>query len=280
MITGGIAQLPSEVLALNLAAGEIQVVLTWLTGADIQLLVRDPIGDSVFDDQPSVASGGTLALNGNVNCVRAAGNPASYIVWPQGFLRPGNYEVDVWYQSNCGDGTIVDATLSVIVRGQIVTVEQIRPSLDQHYVVAFTVNADGTASARLGGFATDEATTLQFQTETPVAITPNVVVVGQISDVNVFDTYSFTGTAGQRVIISNTSTAPTLDTKLFLIGPNGLQVAENDDGGVEGTTVRRSDAIIANFVLPETGSYTIVATRYATIDGGTTGGYNLTLTIN
>lgn len=279
-LTGGLAQLPPEVLTLNLLPGEIQVVLTWATGADVQLLVRDPAGESVFDDQPTVASGGTLALQGNLNCTRAAGNPASYIYWPQGFLRAGNYEVDVWFQNQCGDAAVVDATLSIIVRGQIVTVETIRPTLDQHYVVGFTVGTNGTAAAQLGGYQTTDAATIPWQEETPVPVSANLPVSGQISDTNVYDTYTFEGTTGQRVIISDTATSPTLDTKLFLMGPSGLQVAENDDSGVTSPTVRRSDALIANFVLPESGTYTIIATRYATVFGGTVGGYTLTLTIN
>jgi uncharacterized protein YfaP (DUF2135 family) len=280
LLNPGVAQLPAEVLALNLTPGDVQVVITWSTRADVQLLVRDPIGDSVFDDQPSVASGGILGLNGNVNCTVASGTPASYVYWPQNVLRPGNYEVDVWYQNACGDNTPLVVNLSIIVRGQIITVEQIRPALDQHYVIAFTVNPDGTAVARLGGFATSDASSIQWQTRTATPILPNQAVIGTISDTNVFDTYSFTGTAGQRVVIVNASTTPTLDTKLFLMDPNGVQIAENDDAGTVSPTVRRSDAVIANVVLPEDGTYTIIATRYATIYGGTTGSYTLTLSLN
>jgi hypothetical protein len=280
LLSGGIAELPAEVLSLNLAPGDIQVALTWATNADIQLLVRDPVGDSVYDDQPTVPSGGQLLLNGNVNCNRAVGTPASYINWQQGFLRPGNYEIDVWYQNDCQDTTPVEFTLSVVVRGQIVTVERQRLQLDQHYVLAFTINADGTTSARLGGYASNEATSVQWQNETPTPLLANQPIIGQISDTNVFDVYSFEARAGQQVIIVSASTSPTLDTKLFLISPTGVQVAENDDSGTTSPTDRGTDAVIASFVLPENGLYTIIATRYATIFGGTIGGYQLTLTLN
>jgi hypothetical protein len=59
-----------------------------------------------------------------------------------------------------------------------------------------------------------------------------------------------------------------------------VQIAENDDAGVTSPTDRGTDAVIANFILPENGLYTIIATRYATIFGGTIGGYQLTLTLN
>jgi uncharacterized protein YfaP (DUF2135 family) len=216
LLSGGIAELPAEVLSLNLAPGDIQVALTWATNADIQLLVRDPVGDSVYDDQPTVASGGQLLLNGNVNCNRAVGTPASYVNWQQGFLRPGNYEIDVWYQNDCQDTTPVEFTLSVVVRGQIVTVERQRLQLDQHYVLSFTINPDGTTTARLGGYASNEATSVQWQNESPTPLLANQPILGQISDTNVFDVYSFEARAGQQVIIVSASTSSTLDTKLFL----------------------------------------------------------------
>lgn len=274
------AQVPPEVLALNVPPGEVQVFLTWRSGADVQLLVRDPAGDSVFDDQLRVPSGGQMTLQGNINCNRAPGNPVSYIYWPTGLLRPGNYEIDVWYQNQCNDAAIVDVTLTVIVQGQLVTVENIRIPLNQHFVIGFTVAPDGTAQARQGGFSSTDVSLLPWQGRAAQPVTPNVPVFGQITDTNVFDVYTFEATAGQRVTIAALSTSPTLDTKLFLIGPNGIQLAENDDSGVVSPTVRRTDAIIANVLLPETGTYTVVATRYAMIFGNTIGGYSLTVTFN
>lgn len=274
------AQVPPEVLALNVPFGEVQVFLTWQSGADVQLLVRDPAGDSVFDDQLRVPSGGQMTLQGNINCNRAPGNPASYIYWPTGFLRAGNYEIDVWYQNQCNDAAIVDVTLTVIVQGQLVTVENIRIPLNQHFVIGFNVAPDGTAQARQGGFSSTDVALLPWQGRAAQPVTPNVPVFGQITDTNVFDVYTFEGTAGQRVTIAALSTSPTLDTKLFLIGPNGIQLAENDDSGVVSPTVRRTDAILNNILLPDTGTYTIVATRYAMIFGNTVGGYSLTVTLN
>ena len=77
------AAVADELTALDLPDGDIEVTLVWSTTADLQLLVRDPIGESVFDDLPLGSSGGVLAANGNVNCVPAAsGAPVSYIYWP------------------------------------------------------------------------------------------------------------------------------------------------------------------------------------------------------
>ncbi len=271
------ATIPQEIANLNLAAGDLQVVVTWSTNADLQLLVRDPVGDSVYDDRPAVDSGGRLLVNGNINCRRMTGTPYSHINWGSGLLRPGNYEVEVWYQNPCGDTTPVEFTLVVIVDGQLVAVERQRPTPDQRYILSFTVNPDRTAVARLGGYASNDSSTVPYADKTPQPINLNVPVAGTISDSNVFDVYALQGSAGQTVTISMAANSTTLDTKLFLISPSGVQVAENDDANAATITGNRSDALIANYTLQETGVYLIVATRFATIYGGTIGGYTLTV---
>ena len=74
----------------------------------------------------------------------------------------------------------------------------------------------------------------------------------------------------------------TLDTKVFLISPSGLEIAENDDGDplLLGTTGRTTDSLISNITLAEEGQYVVLATRFGTIYGGTVGGYTLTLREN
>ncbi len=82
------------------------------------------------------------------------------------------------------------------------------------------------------------------------------------------DRYTFTGTAGQTVVISLKSTA--FDAYLALIGPSGTVVATNDDSN--GST---SDAQIV-YTIPAGGggTYTIETTSYA---AGATGPYALGL---
>jgi uncharacterized protein YfaP (DUF2135 family) len=277
-LLGGVATVPAEVQALNLAPADIQVVLTWATSADLQLLVRDPFGESVFDDSPNVLSGGALLLAGNVNCTPARTVvPASYVAWGSGLLRPGNYEIEVWYQNDCNDTRPAQFTLTVLVRGQVVTVERQTPQRNQRYVLSFTINPDNTVIPRLGGYAANDAQALDVANRTPSPIALNQPVLGTITNDNVFDVYSFQGTAGQRVTISMAATSPTLDTKLILFAPSGVQVAENDDAGAASITGRRSDALINGYTLTESGEYKIVATRYATLFGGTIGGYSLTV---
>src|SRR5690554_5841963 len=72
----------------DLPSGSVEVSLQWSTAADLQLLVRDPQGAAVYDDEPTSPSGGTLAAQGNVNCRASTGSPVSYIYWPEGRLPP------------------------------------------------------------------------------------------------------------------------------------------------------------------------------------------------
>ena len=75
LLTGPTGDLPQEVLDLGLPRGDLEMALSWNTNADLQLLVRDPRGDSVFDDTPQVPSGGRLAASGNVNCTVCPDKP-------------------------------------------------------------------------------------------------------------------------------------------------------------------------------------------------------------
>ena len=88
------------------------------------------------------------------------------------------------------------------------------------------------------------------------------------------DPYNFSGTAGQQVVILMTSTS--FDTYLFLDGPNGQTIAQDDDGG--GGLNSRIPANVGSFTLPTTGTYRIFGTSFS-IDGttGSTGTYSLSL---
>ncbi len=85
------------------------------------------------------------------------------------------------------------------------------------------------------------------------------------------DAYTFSGTSGQQISITMSSGA--FDTLLFLNGPNGVQVATDDDGG--GGTNSRIPATSGFFTLPSTGTYTIQASSFSANTAGT---YSLALT--
>jgi hypothetical protein len=275
----GATTVAEAVLTQDVPDGLIEVALQWNSNADIQLLVRDPAGDAVFDDSPTIGSGGRLVLNGNQNCT--AGIPESYIIWPQNQrLRPGTYEIDVWYQNDCGDNTPLQASLTVTIGGQVVIADEIpsqeiQPLLvDDHYITTFTINPDGTVVRGPGGIA-GGSETIDYQAElsTAPSLTANIPVTGTISDDNRFDVYTFNGTANEVVSIRMEATAGTLDTLLFLVGPTGIELASNDDI-VPG---ENRNSLISEFQLPQDGQYVVLATHYGTIFGGTNGVYTLTL---
>lgn len=92
-----------------------------------------------------------------------------------------------------------------------------------------------------------------------------------LGDGTFYDAYSFSGTAGQQVAISMTSSQ--FDTFLILNRPDGLPPIADDDGG--GGTNSRIPFGSGFLTLPATGTYTIWANAFDSSD--TTGSYSLTL---
>ena len=223
---------------------------------------------------------------GNVNCVPAStGTPVSYIYWPPGTMRPGTYEVEVWYQNACSDfPPAVDFTLLIEVNGNVVADAREFPQAGQRFVTNFTVTPAGAVIVGEAGYIDGGSATLAYQAEAFDAplIASGESVTGVISAENAFDVYLFEGIAGESVTITMAAATQTLDTNLYLISPGDRQVAANDDADpvLLGTAGRKTDSLISGYVLTENGPYTIIATRYANQYGGTLGVYSLTLRKN
>lgn len=267
--------LPADFTA-NLTPGSLQILLVWNTPADLQLLVRDPGGDAVFDDVPQIASGGRLGAQGNVQCRTSEGAPYSYVYWPSETQpRAGSYEVEVWYQSPCGTAQPTTFNLYVLYQGEQVfaTTEQLLPN--ERYLTSFTINADGTASSSAAGVIRGvQDIPYQAELDSAIPIAPGQTVTGSITPDNKFDLFTFTGTAGDVINIAMNATQGSLDPTLYVIGPDGAQVAQNDDA-VAG---ENTNSLIANLTLPADGTYIIIATHFGGPYGGTTGAYSLTFT--
>ena len=267
---------PAELANLNLPTGDVEVTLTWNTNADVQLLVRDPFGNAVYDDDISIPSGGELTATGNRNCVVTQGTPVYHIYWPEGFLTAGSYEVDVWYQSECNDTNPVTFTLFQVVNGEVET-RTVPIRFNQHYVTSFEVLPTGEVQFYNGGII-GGSETIPFQTDeaqaSAVTIRPNETLVGEVSNNNKFDLFTFEGQVNDIVSVRMNATSQTLDPSLFLISPSGVEIAANDDFGDS------QDSVINNITLTQDGTYTIIATHYGGAYGGTSGPYNLSLDIN
>lgn len=278
-------QLAAATLIPNLPGlprGSVEVSLQWSTGVDLQLLVRDPVGDAVFDDSPQIPSGGTLAANGNVNCTPAVGEPVSYIYWPEGRLpTAGPYEIEVQHQNLCNDNNPTTFTLNVIANGQLVLSRTQTIRFGERYVTSYNIAVDGTVTAGEGGiFGTvqrPDASTIDFasQIENAQVLTSDQTATGSIRLNRKFDLYTFTGQAGQTVNISMERLTGTLDPVLFLIDPNGVQIAQNDDAARDTT-----NSLISGFTLSEDGQYIIIATHFGGTFGVTAGDYRLTLRLS
>lgn len=269
----------------NVPRGSVEVSLQWSTNADIQLLVRDPQGNAVFDGKPTSPIGGAIASIGNDNCqVVAEGSPLTYIYWPEGRLpSAGAYEIEVLYQNNCGDTSPVQFVLTVVANGQVVVQKNEPLQVDQRYVISYNIGLDGSITAGEGGvFGTKQrpdAASLLTDVVTELPSAPTVVngtpVTGSIRLNNKFDVYVFDATAGQVATIGMERLNGTLDPVLFLIGPGGDQITQNDDASAETT-----NSAINNFILPIDGQYTIIATHFGGQYGVTAGDYRLTLRLN
>jgi hypothetical protein len=270
------AGLPEAFLALP--RGSLEVRLLWNTAADLQLLLRDAAGDSVFDDRPQILSGAILGADGNVNCRAPQGDTAfSYIYYPQTIQpRLGSYEVEVWYQNACNETRPTTFSLFIVLNGREVYSATAQPIPGERFLTSFTIGADGTAQPSDGGIIRGLSTLdYQSQVENASVVVSGVAANGSITPDNKFDVFVFDGQAGDRVDIAMNATSGTLDTTLYLVGPGGTLLAENDDV-VPGVN---KNSLIANFTLPQTGRYIIIATHFGALYGGTIGTYTLNLTV-
>ncbi|MBK8026300.1 MAG: PPC domain-containing protein [Chloroflexi bacterium] len=273
-VTSEALNLPAEFLALP--RGSLEVRLLWNSGADLQLLVRDAAGDAVFDDVTEIRSGGRLAAQGNVNCRASTGTPFSYIYWPTELPpRPGVYEVEIWYQNDCGDTAPVAGSLFINYNGQQIFNDTVRPIPGERYLTSFTITADNTATPSDGGIIRG-ISDLDYAAELGSAISmlPGEARSGIITQDNKFDVYLFTASAGDVFNIAMNTTSGTLDPLLYVMNAAGTAIAENDDA-VAG---ENTNALVANLALPADGQYIIIATHFGGRYGGTTGTYTLTLT--
>ena len=84
------------------------------------------------------------------------------------------------------------------------------------------------------------------------------------------DRYSFNANAGQRVSITMDVTSGDLDPYVFLIGPDGYVVAQDDDGN-SGVNSRIPFAL-GTLTLPDSGTYILEATSFGRLQ---TGSYSL-----
>ncbi|MCC7449724.1 MAG: PPC domain-containing protein [Anaerolineae bacterium] len=289
-LTGSTAAAPATVTLAN----GMQVALTWNTSDDMNLEVRDPIGNAINFRNPNVQNGGQLSGNVNNSCQNTtADNPTETISWPQGNVSGGSYEIIVYFVQACpavastasatesatssldtapSDGTVSFA-VTVTVDGK--AQEPIRGTLNtnQQYVASYYLSGPDKVELQQGGpnLAINLAPFANKITS-PTALNNRASVNGTISRTGPADAWSFQVAANARPItIDLIATSGSLDPLLVLLGPDGNIVASNDDANPD---TRNAEI---NSVTLQAGRYIILATRFGLQIGGTEGNYTLSI---
>jgi hypothetical protein len=100
--------------------GDVQVTLTWVGRADIDLYVTDPSGETVSYQVPLISSGGQLDRDNKASNF-IPGRPEN-IFWPAGEAPNGDYVVKVVYYGEVDSGEVpVDWTVRTVVMGRVQT---------------------------------------------------------------------------------------------------------------------------------------------------------------
>lgn len=104
------------------AAGAIQITVAWNTGADLDLYVTDPAGETLYYNEQSrqLASGGRLDHDARGDCrLEQAHTRIENAFWPGPRVPSGEYKVALHYWGPCGNNTTTTATVSLAVGGKV-----------------------------------------------------------------------------------------------------------------------------------------------------------------
>lgn len=97
--------------------GAVQVTASWETGADVDLAVTDPRGETVSATHRQVSSGGEIDREARAGCPRFDALAVEDVRWPEG-APAGQYTARVNIYDDCAVRTTTPVTLSVSARGR------------------------------------------------------------------------------------------------------------------------------------------------------------------
>jgi uncharacterized protein YfaP (DUF2135 family) len=101
-------------------SGAIQVTVGWDTGADIDLYVTDPSGQTLFynEEHRRSASGGHFDHDARGDCRAEQPSPrVENVYWPEP-APTGSYKLELHYFGPCGDHSQTHVTISVVALGR------------------------------------------------------------------------------------------------------------------------------------------------------------------
>ncbi|HJL18052.1 MAG TPA: hypothetical protein RMH99_20480 [Sandaracinaceae bacterium LLY-WYZ-13_1] len=103
------------------SSGNIQITLSWNTGADLDMYVTDPSGFTISYQNTRSPTGGHLDHDARGACNRRQrNNTIENVYWNAPSPPSGQYRVEVHYWGDCGVAGTTQATLSIAVGGQII----------------------------------------------------------------------------------------------------------------------------------------------------------------
>lgn len=106
-----------------------------------------------------------------------------------------------------------------------------------------------------------ELTLTRVATNAPTTPPIQDVVRGTIAANGLFS-HTFDATAGQYITILVNARTTDFDARVALYSPQGVLVAENDDNSSEMNELGFRDSLIRNFMITETGTYTVEVQGY------------------
>ena len=104
------------------SSGNIQITLAWNSGADIDMYVTDPAGETISYSHTQAASGGHLDHDARGNCRQGQpNNTIENVYWESPQPPSGTYQVALHYWGECNSNAgPTNTTLSIAVGGQII----------------------------------------------------------------------------------------------------------------------------------------------------------------
>jgi uncharacterized protein YfaP (DUF2135 family) len=122
-------------------SGAIQITLAWNTGADIDLYVTDPSGQTVSYQNTRLASGAMLDHDARGQCrANEANNTIENVYWNSPQPPRGQYQITLHYWGECGGAGPTLATTSISVGGRIYGVYNVTLTPQQRLPIAtFTI---------------------------------------------------------------------------------------------------------------------------------------------
>jgi hypothetical protein len=100
--------------------GGVQITVGWNSGADIDLYVTDPSGETIFynEQHDHSSAGGQLDHNARGDCRRQRHPRIENAYWPEP-APIGRYRIELHYFGPCEKSNQTDAHVSVSVRGKL-----------------------------------------------------------------------------------------------------------------------------------------------------------------